>query len=161
MDRDLIEMIKRHEGWREKAYNDVNGKAIGYGFYLSDPITKRYLPKDVLAGRRPLTKAEADQILIKRIKRAEEDAKAVIGADVWQRLGANQKKALIDMAYQHGQARFKQYKKMIRALREGDYERAAYEMRDSKWYRTYTTRAREIVNLFYKDIKREAQNDKQ
>ena len=40
---------------------------------------------------------------------------------------------LIDMMFNLGSPRFKQFKKMIQALEDNDYSRASFEMLDSKW----------------------------
>ena len=65
------ELTKKFEGWREYIYDDKTGKpaigkpkgkrTIGYGFNIDDPIIAKFLPKDVLSGKRTLTKEEAEQ----------------------------------------------------------------------------------------------------
>jgi lysozyme len=45
----------------------------------------------------------------------------------------NRWRVLVNMRFNLGPNRFRQFKKMIAALRDGDYEKAADEMMDSKW----------------------------
>jgi len=53
----------------------------------------------------------------------------------WQRLSEERKGVLFRMVYQLGYEGVKSFRKMLSALEEGDYGRAADEMLNSKWAR--------------------------
>ena len=46
-----------------------------------------------------------------------------------------------------GMAKFLGFKKMLKAIKEKDWERAGDEMEDSKWYLQVGQRARELVRM--------------
>ena len=49
-----------------------------------------------------------------------------------------------NMMFNLGLPRFSRFKKMIRAIELGDWQSAADEMIDSKWYQQVTARARRL-----------------
>jgi lysozyme len=51
------------------------------------------------------------------------------------------------MAFNLGRSRLGKFKKMIEAVNEGDYEKAAEEMIDSKWYHQVGNRSIELVEI--------------
>jgi len=112
-----IETVKAHEGLRLKPYIDTVGKTtIGYGRNLDD------------VG---ISKSEAMLLLKTDLKVAYEAVRlAIYGFDT---LSEMRQAVLIDMMFNLGSPRFKQFKKMIQALEDNDYSRASFEMLDSKW----------------------------
>ncbi len=112
--------IKRSEGLRLKPYCDTNGVlTIGWGINLDEGIDMD----------------EAELLLDHRIKRAKHDMTAIfLGV---HRTGLNQTrtKVILEMLYNLGHTRFKTFKKMISAIKQRDYNKAADEMLDSKWAR--------------------------
>ena len=56
--------------------------------------------------------------------------------------------AIIDMLYNLGKTRFKKFIKMIAAINEEDWERAAEEAKDSRWFKQVKSRGKEIVEIF-------------
>jgi len=53
----------------------------------------------------------------------------------------------VNMAFNLGRNRLSKFKKMITAVNEGNYDTAADEMVDSKWYRQVNRRGVELVDL--------------
>ena len=53
----------------------------------------------------------------------------------------------INMAFNLGRNRLSKFKKMITAVNEGNYQKAADEMIDSKWYRQVGRRSEELVEI--------------
>jgi lysozyme len=51
---------------------------------------------------------------------------------------------IANMMFNLGLPRFSRFKKMIRAIELGDWQSAADEMIDSKWYQQVTARARRL-----------------
>lgn len=111
--------IMIHEGFRSSAYKCPAGKVtIGYGRNLDD------------CG---ITENEALMLLRNDIKLCELDL-------IWifpdfKRLSKNRQNCLIDMRYNLGGGGFRQFIKMIRAIKADDFVLASKEMTDSTWYR--------------------------
>jgi len=59
----------------------------------------------------------------------------------------NVQRVLVNMAFNLGRSRLGKFKNMITAVNEGNYEKAADEMVDSKWYRQVKTRGVELVEI--------------
>ncbi|MCP4649563.1 MAG: glycoside hydrolase family protein [PVC group bacterium] len=126
---DIVDMIKKHEGLSLTVYNDTEGiPTVGYGHALH-PGSK--IPIHV--------------------------ANALFNQDFWsayrdyEKLGLDldpvRKAVVIDMLFNLGWKRFHTFKKMIAALREGDYETAAKEMLDSKWKNQVGDRAVRLARM--------------
>lgn len=128
---EAFKLITEHEGFRSKPYYDTVGKlTIGYGRNLMD---------------RGLTREEAVHLLINDIKNCIEELETHL--PVFKKLSTTRKAVLIDMVYNIGLPRLLGFKKMLKALEEGNYERAADEMLDSRWAEQVKTRATHLANL--------------
>ncbi len=55
--------------------------------------------------------------------------------------------ALVDMRFNLGPGRFRHFKKMIAAVKDQDFGKAAAEMKDSRWYQQVGLRAKTLVNM--------------
>lgn len=125
-------MIKRHEGFRTFPYKCTAGKlTIGYGRNLE------------AAGIR---KDEAEVLLENDINDVVEGL-AINKNIPYQKLSDNRKIALIDLCFNIGMTSLLKFKKMLKALRESNYEVAAIELLDSKYARQVPNRAKEIANI--------------
>ena len=127
----LISTLKRHEGFRSKPYRCTAGKlTIGYGRNLDD------------VG---ITEVEAEFLLKVDMLRATDDAHDIFPAilDYTQ----NRQMALINMVFNLGKTRLRKFRNMIDAVNRGDWESAANEAIDSRWYGQVGSRAIELVNL--------------
>jgi lysozyme len=58
--------------------------------------------------------------------------------------------ALIDFLFNVGAGTALTFKKALAAIYKGDWETAADEMTDSRWYRQVKSRGREIVEMIRK-----------
>jgi hypothetical protein len=54
---------------------------------------------------------------------------------------------LVDMRFQLGDAGFRKFKRMIRAIRREDHVGMIREMRDSRWYRQTPERAEDLIRM--------------
>ena len=61
-------------------------------------------------------------------------------ASVWSKMSEMRRSAVADMCFSMGCSRVKTFKKMKAALQRHDYEKATYEMRDSRWCRQVRSR---------------------
>lgn len=127
----LIAMIKKNEGYRSKPYRCTAGKlTIGYGHNLDDngisaPVAELMLTEDI-------SKAYYDVV------------------DIFQGFYAfstNRQNALIDMMFNLGRTRFWKFRKMIQAIKIGEWQEAAREAINSLWYEQVGDRAKRNVKL--------------
>ena len=116
--------IKKEEGLRLDVYPDITGQmTIGYGHLLSK------------GSKIPLEAAEiifeADyQNAVKDYEKLHLDLDPVRRA------------AIVDMLFNMGLTRVQKFQRMIAALREGNWDRAAIELMDSGYARQLPNRAK-------------------
>lgn len=124
------DLIRQHEGLRLDLYKCPAGKnTIGYGHNLDD---------------NGISKDTAEFILQRDI----EDAEAHLKQYFWfENLDAGRKAAITDMMFNLGVKTFSTFHKMIVALGEGDFEKAADEAKDSDWYKQVGKRGETIVRI--------------
>lgn len=131
---DLVEDLKRDEGWRSYAYLDTEGfLTIGYGFLIDE---KR-------GGELPRQIGET-WLLIAATKRWND----LVTREPWLiQLPEDVQRALGNMAYQLGVNGVLKFRKMIQALRVGDREEAADEALDSRWAEQTPNRAKRVAAM--------------
>lgn len=114
--KDVVYQLKLDEGFREKPYLDTMGHlTIGYGINLENGITER----------------EASMILEERVRKIRTRLPFTI--KFFKNLSPTRQDVLINMAYNLGISGLLKFKKMLQALEEKHYEKAAKEMLDSLW----------------------------
>ena len=124
----LIEMIKKHEGFRGMPYNDSLGfPTIGYGTKL------------------PINEEEAELLLKHRLD--EKILELSEKEPFYLELPERAQEVIANMAYQMGVGGVLKFKKMWAALKEGDYKKAANEMLDSRWAKQTPNRAKELAEI--------------
>ena len=97
-----------------------------------------------LLKKRGITKDEALFLLANDVTDCVKDLKTF---DWFDKLDDVRAKVVIDMRFNLGPTRFRQFKRMIAALSVGDYKAAAAEMVYSKWFYQVGTRARRLVEM--------------
>ena len=129
-------MLIKHEGLKLKPYKCSAGKTtIGVGRNLDD------------VG---ISRVEALLLL-------EHDIKEVIADlyDIFKNfhdLSENIKLALIDMRFNLGYKGFRNFRKMIDAVRKEDFKRMAEEMKDSRWFDQVGARSQNLYNMIIKEV---------
>ena len=93
---------------------------------------------------RGVTKDDALFLLANDIADATEDLRRF---DWYEGLSPVRKKVVIDMRYNLGPTRFRQFRRMIAALAVGDYKVASWEMQDSAWYHQVGNRSKRLVKM--------------
>ena len=131
MDPHLVASVKRHEGWRDKAYQDTEGIwTIGYGTNLQELQIDRHL---------------GEQWLKEKLVESWEAAQRF---PEWEDLDTlARRNVFIEMIYNMGPSRTAGFRNMLSAIRDGDFDRAAAEMLDSKWARQVGVRANRLSAL--------------
>jgi lysozyme len=130
IDDRLKKTLRRHEGARHLPYFDTEGKlTIGVGHNLDD---------------RQISARAIDLIL-------EDDITDAIGDldrfSWFHEQNMVRKQALIMMCFNLGINRLLGFKRMIAAIKRGDYSAAADEMLDSKWAAQVHGRANELARI--------------
>ena len=79
------------------------------------------------------------------IKVAQDELEKVFDAEVLDGLDDARHNVLINMIFNMGRPRLSQFRMMIAAVNAGDWNEAADQMIDSRWYRQVGNRAVELV----------------
>lgn len=143
--QNLIDTIKedliRHEGYVTEIYLDSEHlPTFGIGHLVTEADPEYTWPVGT-----PVTDERILDVFHVDCNAACEDASALFlnfssNPETVQRV-------LVNMAFNLGRNRLGKFKKMITAVNEGNYTKAADEMVDSKWYRQVKTRGVELVEL--------------
>ena len=140
----LIEQLKRHEGYRAHAYRCTAGKrTIGYGYNLTaNPLklSSLELQHAQLVGMGEYEAERLLKLMIAKVTDQLEEALPVIN-----RLNTVRQDVLINMTYNMGLVGLLKFKKMLLALEKKDYQKASIEMLDSKWKDDVGDRAPELA----------------
>ena len=119
----LIDSIKRHEGFSPTAYRCPTGRlTIGFGRCVD--------PDEPGTG---ITEEEAEDLLANDLIAFEAAARRVVGDNIWSLLNQVRREALIEMCFNMGAGNLAKFKRMINALMAEDYEGAATQALDSRW----------------------------
>lgn len=127
----LANLLKKHEGFRSKPYLDtVNKLTIGWGRNIDD---------------NGISEEEAQLML-------DNDIKQVIGEcdrnfHWFDDLNETRKIVVLSMVFNMGLPNFKNFKRTIAYIADGNYEQASIEMLDSKWSSQVGVRATELSGM--------------
>jgi len=131
MDDEIIELLKLHEGYREKPYLDTMDKlTIGIGHNLTD---------------NGLSEALIHLLVREDIEIARDDLDAIYPE--WVGLSRSRQLVLIDMAFNLGKPRYLTFKRFWKALKAGEYDLAGKEMLESRWAKQVGDRADRLYNM--------------
>lgn len=124
-----LEQIRSDEGFRTDVYDDGFGNlTVGTGHKLRGDELEKYKEGDVL------TEDELEDILEQDYDVARSDAEKFAPDDTPEEA----LDIVTNMSFQLGYPRLSTFKKFKQALKEKDYNKAADEMLDSKWYKEQT-----------------------
>jgi lysozyme len=138
-DKEIMEMIKKHEGVKTKPYKDSLGLwTVGVGHLIGDGKT---LPPE---WNRELSMAEVDKLFYEDYMSHKKAAMKIPGFD---KVNAKAQGALIDLTFNMGNTWFKKWPNFVKNLSEGNTVGAAASLEDSNWYKQVKGRAVTIVSL--------------
>lgn len=125
----LRDQLKRDEGFRVFPYTDTEGfLTIGYGRNL----TTKGIDRD-----------EAEYLLDRDIAKAKMETNEALP---WVAEMDEARQAVIyNLCFNVGLGGLLGFRKMLAAAKLGDYETAAWEMKDSKWYTQVGPRAARLA----------------
>lgn len=132
MDRaKLIELLHDGEGRRKKLYTDTVGKvSIGVGRNLTD---------------KGLRDSEIDFMLENDIDEAMGELDKHL--PWWRNLSDNRQLVLVDMCFNMGITKLKGFVNTLNYMKNGDYKRAAVNMKASLWARQVKRRADKLAKM--------------
>jgi len=132
MDRDrLFAQLRLHEGVEHKPYKCTAGYlTIGVGRNIEE---------------RGLSDDEIDYILNNDVNIATDEL--VVTFDWYADLDPIRQRVVIDMVFNLGMPRFKQFKNMIAAIEAGDWMEASNQMMDSRWAEQVGLRASRLAEM--------------
>ena len=129
----LADMLKVEEGFRSHVYNDHLGyKTIGYG---------RCIESGVGLG---ITEDEATYLLMQDIDRSVAECE---NFKWFSDLDDPRAMVVVALAFQMGWPRLNTFGNMLAAMADGDYDRAADELIDSKFARQVPERAKRLSEI--------------
>ena len=127
----MMRLLELNEGLKLKPYVDTVGKVtIGLGRNLTD---------------RGITRAEAFMMARTNV---EEEIQNLLLSDAYITLmDPVRQAAVIDLAYNLGISKWRQFRRTRDHLAAGEYELAAEDLMDSKWFRQVGLRGPRIVKM--------------
>ncbi len=132
-DDQIKAMIQGHEGYEDHVYLDSLDKpTCGWGH--------------LLAVGTKVPSAASEAFFDQDFNVAKADYLSMMlqyGLD----LNPTRRAVLVDMLFNMGLTRVRRFVLMIKALQAEDYNLAAEEMVDSRWYRQTKSRAKELVKM--------------
>lgn len=129
---DLLADLKRDEGLRLDLYSDTEGNLTGgYGHNFDDMGLSEAASLFILNEDKAIAIAELDREL-----------------PWWRNLPPLAQRGLANMSFNLGMPRLLKFRKMIAALKAGDFDAAATEALNSKWRRQVGDRAERIAALY-------------
>ena len=130
---DVLEMIKRHEGYRDKVYLDSKGvPTVGYGHALQ-------------VGSK-VSLAVADKLFWDDMRSVYDDY-STLGIDL--EADTVRKAVLLDLLFNLGLPRLLMFKRFLAAVRAGEWAKAEYELVESKWHKQVGVRAEELEQMIF------------
>jgi len=127
----LFAQLRLHEGVEHKPYKCTAGYlTIGVGRNIEE---------------RGLSDDEIDYILSNDVNIATDELVATF--DWYADLDPIRQRVVVDMVFNLGMPRFKQFKNMIAALEEGDWTEASDQMMDSRWAEQVGLRASRLATM--------------
>ena len=144
-DRNLLELLIKHEGLRQKVYDDATGDEIHAGSRVIGNPT-------IGIGRNlrgnGISEAEAIVLCSNDVESCRCDLMDLI-PDFWN-LSKTRRHALINMRFNLGPQRFREFEKFLLALEGKRYDIAGDEMLRSRWEQQVGIRAHELADMIRK-----------
>ena len=134
---DLMERIKKHEGFVPKIYKDSLGFAtIGYGHLV--------LPEEQWEEGKEYSKEQLEHVFKTDFNNAVGQATGLMDG---MNLDDKAREVIIEMVFQLGVGGVGKFKKMWEALKNKDYGEASFQMMDSRWAKQTPSRAESLSKV--------------
>ena len=147
---DIMNMVKDHEGVKNKPYQDTKGLwTVGVGHLIGDGKT---LPPE---WKRTFSDAEIMNLFKKDYQHHKQAAEKIPG---FSNLNMNGQAALIDLTFNMGPRWWKAWPNFTKAMQAGNIDQAANALKNSAWYSQVGRRAPKIVSLLQSGDRSVAEN---
>jgi lysozyme len=145
--RDLAETLERDEGLEEQPYRDTEGIwTFGVGRNLeANPITGPEWKALLDAGEISVTLTPPGARRLLRNGIVAATAACARTFFWWPRLDDVRREAIANLVFNMGIQRFGTFRKLIEAMNHCDYETAADELQDSRWFGQVGARGPRLV----------------
>jgi lysozyme len=151
---ELKARVRDHEGTRAHAYQDTLGKwTIAVGHLIRDHEIEKYLVSDGAGGYKPreeeLSADEIEDLFLIDLNRACAGAEQLIGKMYKgdKRLPQEIEHVIVEMVFQLGETGVSKFRKMWKALSDGDQKEAAAQMKDSRWHSQTPVRCEALAEI--------------
>ena len=145
MEKTLLDLLVHHEGLRKRVYDDNNGQEIYSGYLVIGTPT-------IGIGRnlrgKGITEAEAIVLCSNDVQECMCDLEKIF-PEFW-RYSVDRRHALINMRFNLGPNRFRNFKRMILAIEGERWDLAGDEMLRSRWEQQVGRRAHELAEMVRK-----------
>lgn len=132
--KDLIKRLKLHEGLKLEPYQDILGYwTIGHGHRC-----RRDHP--------PISLHEAEDYLLADIHKASE---ALLSLPVSAKMNQTRREVCVELIFWVGFNGFLRFRRMLTALRQGNFKRAALELYHSQLGTKFSKRAYDLAVLMW------------
>lgn len=138
--------IKKHEGVKNVSYKDSDNLLTGGVGHLLRQNEIELYPLGT-----PIPEAQVNKWLEQDTVTALKIAQTLCN-DVWADLTDVRKRALVDLAYNLGQTRLAKFTNFLAAMNRSDFDRAAAELKNSKWYSQVGRRGPNIVVMIAQSV---------
>lgn len=142
----FICQIKKHEGYKNVSYKDTENLLTGGVGHL---LRKDELLKYPLGT--PIPADQIDKWLEQDTVTALKIAQNLCGP-VWSELSDVRKRAVVDLAYNLGQPRLSKFTNFLKAMNSKNFDQAAQELKNSKWYTQVGRRGPNIVTMIAQSV---------
>ncbi len=150
---DLFDVVSLNEGKKKGVYKDTEGNnSIAIGFNLEEAGNRKYLFEkhgltydDVVNKGVELTENQMRDLYNYSMSNAYQDAQ--LFDPKFNSRPHHVRVAVLDLAFNLGRKKLNTFKKMKKALANDDYQTAAAEMEDSKWFDQVKSRGPRMVNI--------------
>ena len=134
---ELMERIKKHEGFVPKMYKDSLGFAtIGYGHLVR--------PDEQWEEGKEYSKEQLELVFKTDFNNALAQANGLMNG---LNLDDKAKDVIVEMVFQLGIGGVSKFKKMWEALKKLDYGEASFQMMDSRWAKQTPNRAEDLSKI--------------
>ena len=136
----LTDDLIRDEGVVYHTYRDsLNKPTFGVGH-----LVKKGDPEYRKPNKTPVSHKRVWSVFMEDLQKHIEEAESLYG-NSWDTFPGEVQEILINMTFNMGKSRLMKFKKMNAALKEHDWQEAAKEGRDSRWYKQVTNRAERLM----------------
>jgi lysozyme len=136
---ELAGSVKLSEGFKDHIYKDTEGFAtIGWGH--------KVVYEDNFEEGKTYTKEELQEVFDKDLNKAIGLARQLMEENDVRDLPTTAQHTLTEMCFQLGKSGVSKFRNMWKALQEGNFIGASYEMLDSKWNKQTPNRCKKLAD---------------